>query len=295
MISYAQNFEDVILNRVFGMRDTGFYIDIGAMDPMDGSVTKAFYDAGWRGINVEPDLRFYEKLVAERARDINISLAVGETSEIKSLYLFEAQGISTFNPAFRDYFATKGFSWVEVPCHLTTLADICREHISSPIDFLKIDAEGWEGPILRGADWRNFRPVVLVIEATEPFSHIPAWQDWEPFLIEQCGYQFVYFDGLNRFYLRDESLDLQPLFAFPPNVMDNFQLFATAQAQRRSDEARVELDQLKEIIDTQRLALASLQDQLSRECQRSNDLERRLVESRLWIGRLSEALAVVKR
>ena len=55
-VSYAQNFEDVLLHRVFGGQETGFYVDVGAYHPVDGSVTKAFYDLGWSGINLEPEL-----------------------------------------------------------------------------------------------------------------------------------------------------------------------------------------------------------------------------------------------
>jgi hypothetical protein len=33
MISYAQNFEDVILNRVCKDMEKGFYVDVGAYDP----------------------------------------------------------------------------------------------------------------------------------------------------------------------------------------------------------------------------------------------------------------------
>jgi len=39
MISYAQNFEDVILERFFKGQKTGFYVDIGAADPVKDSVT----------------------------------------------------------------------------------------------------------------------------------------------------------------------------------------------------------------------------------------------------------------
>src|SRR5260370_28129664 len=198
------------------------------MDPIDGSVTKAFYDAGWRGINIEPDPRFHAKLVAERVRDVNLSDALGGSRETRPLYLFKDQGLSTLNEAFRDYFVERGLSWTELPCKLTTLADVCREFVTSPIDFLKIDAEGWEGPILPGGDWDKFRPTVLVIEATLPFSHTPAWQDWEPFLIDQCGYRFTYFDCLNRFYVRREGPELEPFFAYPPNGLDYFQLYHTS-------------------------------------------------------------------
>lgn len=45
-ISYAQNFEDVMLRRALRSVERGFYIDVGAADPVEMSVTKTFYDAG---------------------------------------------------------------------------------------------------------------------------------------------------------------------------------------------------------------------------------------------------------
>ena len=43
VVSYAQNFEDVILLRALRQVERGFYIDIGAQDPVHYSVTKMFY------------------------------------------------------------------------------------------------------------------------------------------------------------------------------------------------------------------------------------------------------------
>ena len=74
-ISYAQNFEDVMLHRALRDVKKGFYIDVGANDPVVDSVTKAFYDSGWRGINIEPVKEFYEKLQQDRPDDINLQLA----------------------------------------------------------------------------------------------------------------------------------------------------------------------------------------------------------------------------
>ena len=73
------------------------------------------------------------------------------------------------------------------------------------VDFLKIDAEGAEADILSAATFTVHRPRVLVIEATVPLSQSPAWGEWEPGLLTR-GYHFVWFDGLNRFYLRDEDI-----------------------------------------------------------------------------------------
>ena len=46
LISYAQNYEDVMLWRAVGHIDDGFYIDVGAVWPTNDSVTKLFYDHG---------------------------------------------------------------------------------------------------------------------------------------------------------------------------------------------------------------------------------------------------------
>jgi hypothetical protein len=43
-VSYAQNFEDVMLWRALRDIKGGFYIDVGANSPGMDSVTKAFYD-----------------------------------------------------------------------------------------------------------------------------------------------------------------------------------------------------------------------------------------------------------
>ena len=124
MISYAQNFEDVILHRVFGDRRSGFYVDLGAMDPVHDSVTKAFYDAGWWGINIEPNQHFYKRLVAERNRDINLNVAVGDVQEIRRFYTFTDSGLSTFSPELKSTAIEHGFSCHEVSCKVSTLAAI---------------------------------------------------------------------------------------------------------------------------------------------------------------------------
>ena len=75
MISYAQNFEDVILWRVFKDIISGFYIDVGAYHPRIDSVTKWFYDQGWNGINIEPSKEYLDRFYDERPRDLNLNLA----------------------------------------------------------------------------------------------------------------------------------------------------------------------------------------------------------------------------
>jgi hypothetical protein len=74
MLSYAPNFEDVMLARAFRDVGEGFWIDIGAGDPDLGSVTRAFSDRGWRGVNIEPRAELFARLTQARPRDINLNV-----------------------------------------------------------------------------------------------------------------------------------------------------------------------------------------------------------------------------
>lgn len=42
------------------------------------SVTKAFYEHGWSGINIELSPTYYARLCAARERDINLPVAVSD-------------------------------------------------------------------------------------------------------------------------------------------------------------------------------------------------------------------------
>ena len=77
LLSYSQNFEDVLLWRALGDIAGGFYIDVGANDPELHSVTRLFYDAGWRGTNIEPMPSSLQPFLDQRPRDINLSCAAG--------------------------------------------------------------------------------------------------------------------------------------------------------------------------------------------------------------------------
>jgi FkbM family methyltransferase len=240
MISYAQNFEDVMLARAFRDRNgPGFYIDVGAMDPVHHSVTKYFYDLGWHGINVEPNAGFYRRLCADRPRDISLNAGLGEREETRKFYCVDRYGLSTFSERVRDDLARRSVAYETIENRITTLSRVCRDHASGDIDFLKIDAEGWEGPIIRGGDWAAFRPIIVVVEAIEPGLRTPAWSEWDH-LLTGARYIFVYCDGLNRFYVREENGRLKDRFAYPPNVFDGFTPYETVAAVHECERLRID-------------------------------------------------------
>ena len=70
MISFAQNFEDVILNHAFEHQETGFYVDIGCGDPVIDNVTFNLYRNGWRGLVVDGELSVLSEYSLHRPLDI---------------------------------------------------------------------------------------------------------------------------------------------------------------------------------------------------------------------------------
>jgi FkbM family methyltransferase len=213
-VSYAQNLEDILLDRVFS-KSTGFYVDIGANDPIFHSVTKYFYDMGWRGINVEPNPALHQRLCAYRPRDLNLNAGVSRHEGTLTFYQVPAiHGWSTFEPAFAASYRDKGVEVIERPIAVTTLRRLFEERVDQAVDFLKIDVEGFEGPVVEGADWARFRPRVVLVEATWP-------QLYEGPLLA-ADYHLAAFDGINRYYVRGEDRSLLAAFAAPVNILDNY-------------------------------------------------------------------------
>lgn len=286
------------------------------MDPVLDSVTKFFYDEGWCGINIEPNESFFKKLTSERERDINLNIAVGDQEEVRTFYASKETGLSTLDEKNRDRLVERGFQAEEKRIHVRTLAAVCREYVDRPIDFLKVDCEGWEKQTLAGADWNQFHPTVVLVEATLPGMAVSAWSDWEPILLENAQYDMVYFDGLNRFYLRRESLGLRVHFDLPPNVYDGFKAHATEKAEQGAWTLMQERDRLAQraseleqdvshaILEKRELAesLQASQRKLEEQTGQIAELEKErrqlsqlLLKTRLWVGRLSQDLAAGRR
>ncbi|MBD0274970.1 MAG: FkbM family methyltransferase, partial [Acetobacteraceae bacterium] len=221
-VSYAQNMEDVVLWRALRHVQNGFYIDVGAWDPREDSVTLAFYERGWNGINVEPDPKMFAKLEAERPRDINLQFALADEAGDRPFYSFPETGWSTLDPLVARRHQEAGARFEQHQVRLARLADICDLHAPPEIHFLKIDVEGAEPAVLKGADLARHRPWIIVVEATRPNSPEENHAAWEG-IVTGAGYRPAYFDGLNRYYVAEEKAEaLLPNFGAPPNVFDDY-------------------------------------------------------------------------
>jgi FkbM family methyltransferase len=227
MITYAQNFEDVTLRRALADIENGFWVDIGAYHPTYHSVTRWFSDNGWTGINIEPNPRQLKLLRRARRDEINLRVAVGDFEGRVQLNVIGDSGLTTIKPDVAKGHAAFGHqttSTVDVP--VTTLDKIIDEHASRTVDFLKIDAEGAEVDIIRGASFTRNRPRIVLLE------NGPGYDE----LLLAKGYLFAWFDGLNRYYVRSEDSHRIAELAQPLSIWDSATSIELVRARRRTNE-----------------------------------------------------------
>jgi FkbM family methyltransferase len=221
-VSYAQNFEDVMLWRALKHVKKGFYIDVGAYDPTEHSVTKFFYDSGWSGINIEPVAPYFKKFSLERSRDINLELLISDKEGETVFYENDATGLSSgVEDNIKAWQNESNFKFNKVKKTTKTLNTVCSENKVGTVHFLKIDVEGLEINVLRGFSFDVIRPWIVLFEAVASTGdHKDVSSDCVSYLNSKKYHQ-VYFDGLNKYFVSDEHSELDKAFLVPINVFDN--------------------------------------------------------------------------
>ena len=225
-VSYAQNFEDVMLWRALSHIECGFYIDVGAQHPTIDSVSLAFYERGWTGIDIEPVPEYASLLREQRPKNDVLQVALSNRGGRASLTVVSGTGLSTVSSERAATLQTEtdnhpDLTVLEVDqCRVSDLTEYFEKR---PVHWMKIDVEGHEKEVLEGWDPAVLRPWILVVEATVPNSKTPDYASWESLVLD-AGYQCVYKDGLNRFYLAGEHAELAGAFEYPPNVFDDIRL-----------------------------------------------------------------------
>lgn len=201
--SYSQKGEDLIIDRILRYKKNGFYVDVGAYDPNRFSNTKRFYLRGWCGINIEPNIKNYEKFVNNRPRDINLNIGIGTEERTRVFYNFIPDTLSTFSREEAEKYQEQGYRLIEVKkIRMTTLKSIFEQYCGNKyIDFISIDTEGFDLEVLKSNNWRRYRPQLVCIESISHCIDSKGARNTkiDEFLIK-INYKKIYDNGLNSIY-----------------------------------------------------------------------------------------------
>lgn len=256
-ISYAQNFEDVMLWRALRHVGKGFYIDAGAADADAGSVSRAFYERGWHGVNLAPSREVHAALLVARPADINLQVVAGPAPGGVTFYDAAGAG-STLDEVSARALSAAGAAVVQRQLEQQTLSAVCAAHAGADIHFLRIGAAGVAPDALAGLDLARWRPWVLALAHGADAGGLA-----------DARYELAHDDGMNNFYVAAEHPELRAAFAVPPSARDDFVLRPDHPYAYPLDEWRARVAGL----DAQ-LAAATVSAQEARDWAEAHSLER---------------------
>lgn len=197
-----------ILERVFGQRSDGVFVEVGAYDGVFVSNTWGLATRGWRGYMVEPVASLAEACRANHAHHEHISihvLAVGPPGK-ESINLYLGDTLTSASESTVELY--KKIPWAS---HVTgagvtevrsmTLDSFLEEQQVAPgFELLVVDVEGYEPEVFSGFSISKWKPKVMIVEL--PDFHpdfvelsLPAARLYESLL--SVGYRVAYKDRIN--------------------------------------------------------------------------------------------------
>jgi len=164
-ISYSFGGIDSLVANIFKNKETGIYVDVGCSHPIRNNNTYLLHKKGWRGTNIDLDIKSIELFNYARPKDNNINAAISDKDSEVDLYFYHDKSpINTLSREISNYQKAKVAKTIKVKT--IPLNNILNNSpfFSSPIDFLSIDVEGLEYKVLKNFDFEKYKPKVIVVE-----------------------------------------------------------------------------------------------------------------------------------
>ena len=165
--SYGATGEDVLINKIFKNKIDGYFVDVGALHPINGSLTYNLSKKGWQGLNIDllrDNLILFNFF---RKKDKNINLAISKNKGVINAYIFErGSGVNTTNKKWADKWKKKfGKNYSILKIKKNSLNNVFSSYkVNKKFELLNIDVEGHEIDVLKGINFKNIRPKIITIE-----------------------------------------------------------------------------------------------------------------------------------
>ena len=208
-VSYSFTGEDRIIEALLKPRISapGFYVDVGCNDPRFLSNSFLFYRRGWRGICVDANAELIARHRRIRPRDTAVCALVSDEKKPTTFYRLTNSVLSTTEEKFLEGYLASDQKVEEakemLPSTLTEILDACGA--PAVFDFLSVDVENHDLPVLRSLDFTRYSPKLIVVEATEVFDPTSPAADPISALLLQEGYRFAGSVLDNVYFMRSEG------------------------------------------------------------------------------------------
>jgi FkbM family methyltransferase len=193
--SHSQHGEDKWLSENYDLFKKGFFVDVGAGDPVLLSNTYYFERNGWNGICVEADEGKIWRLQSRRDAIVEQSAVSDKEGEVK--FEYNETSVLSGIASEETHFPTKTIQ-------AYTLNTILEKHNVSKVDLLSIDVEGFEINVLRGLNFDKYKPQIVISEyiAENQFSNKNTSIEIIDFF-KKLPYTLVYQNDLNLIFVHN--------------------------------------------------------------------------------------------
>jgi len=165
-ISYSYGGIDSLIVKIFKNKKNGFYVDLGCGNPIKNNNTYQLHKLfNWSGINIDLDKDNIKLFEISRPSDENIAAAVSDSFKETNLFFYHPKSsLNTISKTNAEYQKAKVSKSLKI--NTITLNSILEKSKfnTSEIDFLSLDVEGSELPILKSFDFNKFNSKVIVVE-----------------------------------------------------------------------------------------------------------------------------------
>ncbi len=201
---------------VFGPREHGTVVDVGAYDGLTMSNASCLIERGWSAVLVEPVSAFAEQCRQRYAGHPAVQVVEAACAAAPGTQTAHvAGGLSTLDADQLDEYRQHDWSRhvvagaVPETVSVRTLDSILDECDVQPgFDVLSVDVEGYEGHVLAGFDLGRWRPRLMIweLQDTSP-SHALHRTDAIAIAdrIGAAGYRIVYKDPINTIFIRRDA------------------------------------------------------------------------------------------
>jgi FkbM family methyltransferase len=206
--------EDLLLDALFDRAPTGTFIEVGAHDGYDISVTYALACRGWTGVLIEPQPERAEQCKQRRPESQVFQTALGPAGSSGTITFTVVSGavdgdLLSYSESgsdaakHRERLAKLKATTRSLTVPITTMDDVLSRANVTRVDCASIDVEGAELELLRGFDLTKITPAVLLIEDNTQAE--PSAVDQ---LVRAAGYQLVGWVAVSRVYVHSSRSEI---------------------------------------------------------------------------------------
>jgi FkbM family methyltransferase len=201
LVWFSQQAEDffVWLNFINVARSDGVCVEIGGSDGVTYSNSMFFEKRlGFKCVLIEPEEKFFRKLVMNRPQAICVKAAVTNSEALYVEFVgddFTGGCTDTMSEQHLQHYH-KAASKVAVPNMKmeTILDDLSVTHI----DFFSLDVEGGELQVLESINWKK---VSIYVVAVELDGHNEEKDDLVRELLSKQGFKYQHHISINEFWV----------------------------------------------------------------------------------------------